>query len=74
MVLDPVRKFSQRYSRCSMENVLQTWTYTLQTGVLETDDPLLKTEEEPRNRLDVKAELPQNVRLDLMNHFQRTTS
>ena len=34
---------------------------------------LLKTEEEPRNRLDGEAELSQNVRFDKINHFRRPT-
>ena len=42
MVLDPVCKLSQRYSRCSMENILQTWpAKVILTGVLETGDSLL---------------------------------
>ena len=35
---------------------------------------LLKTKEEPRNIPEGEAELPQDVRFDKVNHFQRPTS
>ena len=41
MLLNPVRKPSQRYSRCNTENVLQTWpAKDISPGVLETGDSL----------------------------------
>ena len=71
MVLDHVRKFSQRYSRCIMENILPTWPpKDISPGVLKTLC-LLKTEEEPKNRLDGEAEHSQDLRFDKINHFRR---
>ena len=41
MVLDPVCNFSQRYSRCSMEDILPTWPAKgISPGVLKTGDSL----------------------------------
>ena len=42
MVLDSVRKLSERYSRCSMEDILPTWpAQGISPRVLETGDSLL---------------------------------
>ena len=74
MVLDPVCKLSQRYSRCSMENILPTWPVNgISPGVLrQVTLRLLRTEKEPQNRPDGEAQLPQDVRFDKNEPLPKT--
>ena len=75
MVLDPVYKLSQRYSHCSMEDILPnlpakgiSLEFRRQVTLC-----LLKADEETRNRPDSESELPQDVRFDKINHFRGPT-